>query len=78
MLQKVESLGDDVPYLKNQPIGGSFTLFIEVENVEEIYNRIKDEVEILVDLKTTFYGMKEVTIKDLDGYVLTFAERIEN
>lgn len=77
MLQKKESLGSDVPYLSNMEIGGSFTLFIEVENVEEIYNKIKSEVEILVDLKTTFYGMKEVTIKDLDGYVLTFAERVE-
>lgn len=77
MLQKKESLGTDVPYLSNMEIGGSFTLFIEVENVEEIYNKIISEVEILVDLKTTFYGMKEVTIKDLDGYVLTFAERVE-
>ncbi|MBU2494707.1 MAG: bleomycin resistance family protein [Bacteroidetes bacterium] len=76
MIQKIESLGDDVPYLSNTPIGGSFTLFIEVENVEEIYNKIKGNVEILVDLKTTFYGMKEVTIKDLNGYVLTFAEKI--
>ena len=77
MLQKVESLGDDVPYLSGQPIGGSFTLFIEVENVDEIYNRLKDDVEILVDMKTTFYGMKEVTVKDNNGYVLTFAEKVE-
>lgn len=77
MFQKIESLGDDVPYLKNMPVGGSFTLFIEVSNVDEIYNRFKGEVEILVDMKTTFYGMKEVTVKDNNGYVLTFAEKVE-
>lgn len=76
MLQKVESLGEDVPYLSNTPIGGSFTLYIEVEDVEEIYNKIKGNVEILVDLKTTFYGMKEITVKDLNGYVLSFAEKV--
>lgn len=77
MLQTVKSLGDDVPYLSSKDIGGSFTLFIVVEGVDEIYEKAKEHCEILVDMKITFYDMKEFTVKDNNGYVLTFAERVK-
>ncbi len=78
MLQKFDSSGTEIPYFKNKEIGGSFTLFVVVENVEEIYNNVKDNYKVISEMKETFYGMKEFSLLDPDGYVLTFAERISN
>jgi uncharacterized glyoxalase superfamily protein PhnB len=44
--------------------------------VDDLYQKVKDKVTIASDMRTTFYGMKEFTIKDLNGYFLTFAEAI--
>lgn len=78
MIQKRESLEEDLLIFKNESIGGSFTLFIEVDDVEEVYNKAKGKCELIEEMKTTFYGMKEFTVRDINGYVLTFAERVEN
>lgn len=47
---------------------------IEIENLEEFYKSIKDNVDVVKDLFTTWYGMKEFYIRDNNGYILTFAE----
>jgi len=33
-------------------------------------------VKVLMPLVTQWYGMREFTIADPDGYVITFAERV--
>jgi len=65
----------DLPVLKNYPIGASASLYIDVENLEKFYNKIKDRVEVIKELFTTWYGMNEFYIKDNNGYILGFAER---
>lgn len=49
-------------------------LYIGVENVKELHDRIKDKVEIIKDLEKTIYGAEEFSIKDINNYILTFAE----
>ena len=34
--------------------------------------------EIVADINTTFYGAREFTMKDCDGYLLIFAEQLNN
>src|SRR5262249_36087204 len=45
--------------------------------VEEFFDRIKNEVEVVWPLETMDYGQKEFGIHDGDGYTLAFAEALE-
>jgi lactoylglutathione lyase len=77
MFQEENSLKSEYPQLTSMPIGAAMTLFIEVDNIEEYYESIKDKVKVIKDLCITFYGMTEFSIEDYNGYILTFAERKE-
>jgi uncharacterized glyoxalase superfamily protein PhnB len=74
MFQTEKSLKDDVPAFANVHIGASISLYVEVENLEDFYSKAKDKVEIVKDLFTTWYGMKEFYIRDNNGYILCFAQ----
>ena len=74
MFQSRSSLTGEIPALEDREIGGSLTFYIQMEGVEDLYARIKDSVTILQDLHTTFYGMKEFSMLDCNGYILAFAE----
>ena len=76
MFQSRENLTEEVPVLKDKEIGGSLTFYIRMENIEELYARTRDKVTIVQDLHTTFYGMREFSIQDCNGYILAFAESV--
>ncbi len=74
MVQSVESLGEELPGInRNQP-GGSLLFYIKLKQIREYFEKIKDKVEIIKGIEKTFYGATEFTIRDIDGYYLTFAE----
>ncbi|MGD1848699.1 MAG: VOC family protein [Salibacteraceae bacterium] len=73
MFQTVSSLTGAVNQLSGRAVGGSGTIYIDVDHVEKLYEELEEKVEIVSDLDTTFYGTNEFTIMDLNGYVLTFA-----
>lgn len=75
MLQEKESLQSDVPALKGMSIGASVSFYMEVENLDELYNTVKHKEEIVKKLFTTWYAMKEFYMKDNNGYILCFAEK---
>lgn len=77
MFQSLESLKEDLPTLKISSKGSLGTFFIKVNGIDDLYAAVKNKVEIAADMRTTFYGMKEFTIKDLNGYFLTFAEEVK-
>jgi uncharacterized glyoxalase superfamily protein PhnB len=52
-------------------------LYITVDNVDDIYGRIKDHVQIQVDLYDAFYGMREFIIRDNNGFWITLGQPIE-
>jgi uncharacterized glyoxalase superfamily protein PhnB len=54
--------------------GGSLLLYIKVKDVQGFFDSIKKDVIILHPLEKTFYGALEFSIKDCNGYVLTFAD----
>jgi uncharacterized glyoxalase superfamily protein PhnB len=74
MFQAKRSLAEALPLLRGREIGGTLTLYMELDSVSELYARIKDKVTVVKDLYTTFYGMQEFYIEDCNGYILTFAE----
>jgi lactoylglutathione lyase len=73
MLQSRKSLAKELPSLAGSPVGTSFTLYIQVDDIEALYKGIKDNAAIIEDLHTTFYGAREFCIRDSGGNVLTFA-----
>jgi len=74
MLQREDSLIEELPELKGLKIGGTFTLYISMQDVKSFYDKIKDKVGIIKDMHKTFYGADEFVIKDLNGYIIYFAE----
>lgn len=73
MFQTLESLGDDLPEISRQD-GGSLLLYIQLKEIRQYHDRIKNKVRILKGLEKTFYGATEFSIRDINGYILTFAE----
>ncbi len=73
MFQTFESLKNDLPEI-SRASGGSLLLYINLKNIQQFFDDIKDKVTLLTGLEKTFYGATEFSIKDNNGYVLTFAE----
>jgi uncharacterized glyoxalase superfamily protein PhnB len=74
MFQRRVSLGGEIPALTDVAIGASQTLYIEVSGLDQLYQQLKEQVEIVFEPLTTFYGAKEFAFKDCNGYVLVFSE----
>jgi uncharacterized glyoxalase superfamily protein PhnB len=66
----------EYPGFGGKPLGCTGTLFIEVEGIDALHERLKPVVTIVMAIATKFYGMREFAIADPDGYVITFAERV--
>jgi uncharacterized glyoxalase superfamily protein PhnB len=74
MLQTFASMGADLPDINRTTSGGPLLFYIKVKQIRFFFERIKNEVEVVKGLEKTFYGATEFTIKDADGFHLTFAE----
>ena len=66
----------ELPIFTGKPIGATGTLFIEVDGVDALHDRLKPTVKIVMPIVTQFYGMREFAFEDPDGYVITFAEPV--
>jgi uncharacterized glyoxalase superfamily protein PhnB len=73
-----KAVAEDYPPLGAKPIGGALTLFIEVEGIiEEVLAKVQaSKARVVMPLKTQFYGMREFAFEDLEGWIVTIAERI--
>ncbi len=49
-------------------------LYVYADNVDDLYQRLKDRVEVVEDLHDTFYGMREFIIRDLNRFWITFGQ----
>ncbi len=52
------------------------SLFIEVEGVDALYERLEARTKVVMPIVTQWYGMREFGIEDPDGHVILFAERV--
>jgi len=64
----------EYPAFKDRPIGGTLTLFIQVDDVRAAHEAVKNQVEIVMPLEKKWYGVTEFAFTDPDGYVITFAQ----
>lgn len=77
MFQRSDSFKNDVIFSKELPIGASVSFYMDIEGIKEFYETLKGKKLQITELKTTWYGMQEFYLKDLNGYILGFAEKAE-
>ena len=77
MFQRSDTFKDDVVFSKGQNIGATVSFYMETEGIKEFYDKLKGENLIMTELQTTWYGMQEFYVKDLNGYILGFAEKAD-
>jgi uncharacterized glyoxalase superfamily protein PhnB len=76
-LNSAEAAYEEYPGFKTMPIGGTFTLFIEVTQIEAAYARLAPLVKVVMPFEKKWYGMTEFAFLDPDGYVITYAQRTQ-
>ncbi len=74
-LNAPEAAGAEYAAFRNVPPGGTFTMFIEVDDVTALHDQLKATVPVVMPFEKKWYGMTEFAIADPDGYVITFAQR---
>ena len=74
MLMLKSDFEKEVPSLNRPKNEGLFVLVIEVEDIEEIYEKIKNRINLLRELQSTDYGTKEFMFEDPDGYLVQFTQ----
>lgn len=73
MLQEQNNLLNEYPTLKTGDIIPTFTLFITVQDVKQLYEELKDKVTIAKAIHKTFYGKDEFAVFDNNGNILTIS-----
>jgi hypothetical protein len=58
--------------------GPQFTgsLYITIDNVDELWNQLKEITIICYELETFNYGMREFAIYDNNGYLIQFGQPV--
>lgn len=75
MLQTWESVKKDAPNLVPAVPATGASLFIEVDDFEDILKRIQG-CEVAVPDRVTFYGMREIVVREPGGHVVCFAAKV--
>jgi uncharacterized glyoxalase superfamily protein PhnB len=65
----------EYPAFRDRPIGGTLTLFIEVSDIQQAYERLSPQINVVMPLEAKWYGMTEFAFTDPDGYVITYAQK---
>src|ERR1700756_3688845 len=73
MYQSYASADKDVSTVSKEVRKGPTFLYVEVENLDQAITATKG-AEVVMPIRTTFYGSKEIGIKDPAGHMITFAE----
>jgi uncharacterized glyoxalase superfamily protein PhnB len=73
MYQSYASADKDVSAASQAVRKGPTFLYVEVENIDEIIGALRG-VEVVMPVRTTFYGAKEIGVKDPAGHFITFAQ----
>jgi len=73
MYQSYASVEKDVPAMAALARKGPTFLYIEVENLDALKSATRGS-EVVIPERTTFYGAREIGIRDPAGHILTFAQ----
>lgn len=75
MLQSIESVRKDEAQFVPKSDSGTVNFFIEVDDLDDIVKRLEG-YPIAMPQRETFYGMREIGVRDPAGNVVIFATPI--
>jgi uncharacterized glyoxalase superfamily protein PhnB len=74
----LKAVAHDNPDMAGAKIGGSMTMYIEVDGIENVMKAVeKSGAKINMPMTTQFYGMREFGFVDPEGWMVTIAERVK-
>lgn len=73
MYQSYASADKDVGAISPLVRKGPTFLYVEVESLDETITAVRG-AEVVIPVRTTFYGAREIGIKDPAGHFITFAQ----
>ena len=73
MYQSFASVDQDVPAIAAEIRKGPTFLYLEVDDLEAVKTATAG-MEVYIPERTTFYGSREIGIKDPAGHFITFAQ----
>ncbi len=76
MLQTHASLSEDIPAVAQLVPVGATLLYTEVDSIAEAQAHVQ-ATQLLVPLRTTFYGSQEIFIRNPDGFVIAYSQAAE-
>jgi hypothetical protein len=72
MLQSIESVRKDAPQFAPRGPSNNVGLFVEVEDFADVLKRLVGYPIALAE-RTTFYGMREIGVREPSGHTVVFA-----
>ena len=57
--------------------GGVWDAYLRITGLQQLYDQVKDRLELKQPLRRQPYGLSEFEVKDLNGYILVFSELID-
>ncbi len=76
MLQSRESVDKDVPGVLHEASGDGVGLFVVVDDFEDVKRRLAG-YPVAVPERTTFYGMREIGVREPNGHFVVFAAPVK-
>jgi len=73
MYQTYASAEKDLPAVAQEVRKGPTFLYIEVDNLDALKPALKS-ADVYMPERTTFYGSREIGVRDAAGHFVTFAE----
>lgn len=78
MFQSRGSLEEEFRAFEGVSIGGSFSLYVDVDDARGLHDELVDSgVDVELGLRETEYGRREFAVRDPNGYVLWFGEKLQ-
>jgi uncharacterized glyoxalase superfamily protein PhnB len=73
MYQSFASIEKDMPAILDEARKGPSFLYLEVDDLQTIKGAVKGAQTYMLE-RTTFYGAREIGVKDPAGHFITFAQ----
>jgi uncharacterized glyoxalase superfamily protein PhnB len=77
MLQSRKSMTQELSAVKDAAPYASAAFYIEVTDVDRLCRRVQGKATILAGPMNKPYGKRELTLRDINGYILIFASNVE-
>ncbi len=75
MYQSFASVEKDMPAISSVVRKGPTFLYVEADDLDAVISAVKG-AEVYMPVRTTFYGAKEIGVKDPAGHYVTFAQLV--